>query len=252
MKRDRVGGVNAVRGLVEKHPERIVQLWIRSRAGGRLDALAGMARDAGIAVQPADDKALARLVRAENHQGVVAEFHPPEPLDEKDLLSLAEAAGPKALFLVLDQVQDPHNLGACLRSAAAAGATAVVVPRDRSAGLTPAVQRASAGGSEHVELAAVANLARALKLLADAGIWIVGLDGEARVAIHDQDLTGPLALVLGSEEKGMRRLTRESCDHLVHIPMPGNMESLNVSVSAGIALFEAIRQRAAASPAQGS
>jgi len=147
--------------------------------------------------------------------------------------------------LVLDGVTDPHNLGACLRSAAAAKVTAVIVPKDRAVGLTPVVRRASAGGADRVPLIAVTNLARTLRELKDAGVWITGLAGDTETTIYGIDFKGPVALVLGSEGEGIRRLTRELCDFVAKIPMPGSMESLNVSVATGVALFEALRQRGA-------
>jgi len=160
---------------------------------------------------------------------------------ERDLADLLETDN--ALFLVLDGVTDPHNLGACLRSAAAAGTTAVIVPKDRAVGITPVVRRASAGAVDRVPLIEVTNLARALRDMKDAGVWLTGLAGEAEASLYDVDLKGKTALVMGGEGEGMRRLTREACDHLARIPMPGSMESLNVSVATGVALFEAVRQR---------
>jgi 23S rRNA (guanosine2251-2'-O)-methyltransferase len=164
---------------------------------------------------------------------------------EGDLPALLEQVGSSALVLVLDGVTDPHNLGACLRSAAAANVTAVIVPKDRAVGLTPVVRRASAGGADRVPLIAVTNLARTLRELKDAGVWITGLAGDTGTSIYAVDLTGPVAIVLGSEGDGMRRLTRELCDFVAKIPMPGVMESLNVSVATGIVVFEALRQRSA-------
>ncbi|MEM1081673.1 MAG: 23S rRNA (guanosine(2251)-2'-O)-methyltransferase RlmB, partial [Pseudomonadota bacterium] len=187
--------------------------------------------------------ALDRMVNGEHHQGVVVEFKPPPVQTDGDLDTLIEQAGQQLLVLVLDQVQDPHNLGACLRSAAAASAQAVIIPRDRAASLTPAARRAAAGAAESMPLIEVANLSRTLQSLTRQGVWCVGLAGEADASIHEVDLQGPLALVLGGEEHGLRRLTRERCDALARIPMPGSMESLNVSVAAGIALFECLRQR---------
>lgn len=244
MKRERTGGINAVEALIERSPERVLQLWI-SGDNPRVRALADRARAAGLAVQGAKPATLDKLTGGEHHQGVVAEFQPLEPLSEADLDALAEQRGPDLLLLALDQVQDPHNLGACLRSAAAAGVDAVLVPRDRSAPLTPAARRAAAGAAEAVPLCEVANLARALDRLKDAGVWAVGLAGEARTSLYAIDLTGARVIVMGSEERGLRRLTAERCDELARIPMPGTMESLNVSVATGIALFEAVRQRSA-------
>lgn len=243
MKRERVGGVHGVSALLAHAPARVTQLWLRDEAG-RLEPIAARARELGLSPQFAGDAALERL-GGEKHQGVVAEFHPAEPLDDHGLDACIADAADDALVLVLDQVQDPGNLGACLRTAAAAGVDCVVVPRDRAAGLTPAVRRASAGASETVPLAAVTNLSRVLERMAAAGLWRVGLAGGTGDSLYAARLTGPLVLVAGGEEKGMRRLTRRHCDVLAEIPMAGSVESLNVSVAAGIALFEARRQRLA-------
>ena len=167
--------------------------------------------------------------------------------DEHELVALVEAAGGKALVLVLDGVQDPHNLGACLRSAAAAGATAVIIPKDKSASVNATVRKTSAGAADRIPVVAVTNLSRCLKDLQKQGVWIYGLAGEATASLYQLDLKGNIALVLGGEADGLRRLTRENCDQLVRIPMPGGteVESLNVSVAAGVTLFEAVRQRVA-------
>ncbi len=242
MKRERVMGINAVDSLAEISPERIVRAWIRP-GNRRLDSLEQKLIDRGVTVEHADDRALDRMAGKIRHQGVVAEFKPRAPIDDNGLEALVAERGGQLLLLVLDGVQDPHNLGACLRSAAAAGVDAVVVPKDRAAGMTPVTRRAAAGGAELVPLAVVTNLARTLRMLAEQGVWRVGLAGEAAGSLFDGRLDGPLALVMGSEEKGLRRLTREHCDELVRIPMPGRMESLNVSVSAGIALFAVVRRR---------
>lgn len=241
MKRELAMGVNAVDGLLDHAPERVVRVWLK-RGGARLEALAARLKALGVAVEVADDRALDRMAGEVRHQGVIAEFKALEPLDEGQLIDLVESSE-MPLLLVLDGIQDPHNLGACLRSAAAAGALAVVIPKDRAVGLTAAARRAAAGAAERLPVAVVTNLARALERLADLGLWRVGLDGDAEQSLFDVDLAGPLALVLGSEEKGLRRLTRERCDVLAKIPMPGSMESLNVSVAAGVALFEAVRMR---------
>lgn len=245
MKRERTGGINAVESLISRGPERVLQLWIAGD-NPRVQALARDARTAGIAVQEAKPAALDRLTGGETHQGVVAEFRPAEPMAEPDLDAVVESRGENLLLLALDRVQDPHNLGACLRSAAAAGVDAVLAPRDRSASLTPAARRAAAGAAEIVPLVEVSNLARSIEHLKRLGVWIVGLAGDAETSLFGADLRGPRMLVLGSEERGLRRLTAERCDERVRIPMPGAIESLNVSVAAGIALFEAVRQRSAA------
>jgi 23S rRNA (guanosine2251-2'-O)-methyltransferase len=242
MKREHTGGINAVEALITRSPERVLQLWA---AGGnpRVRGLIEQAKAAGIPVQVAKPHTLDKLAGGETHQGVVAEFRPIEAMTEADLDQLVNDRGPDLLLLALDQVQDPHNLGACLRSAAAAGADAVLVPRDRSAPLSPAARRAAAGAADTVPRVEVANLARSLDHIKQAGVWAVGLAGAAERSIYDIDLTGPRVLVMGSEEKGLRRLTADRCDELARIPMPGAMESLNVSVATGITLFETLRQR---------
>jgi 23S rRNA (guanosine2251-2'-O)-methyltransferase len=172
----------------------------------------------------------------------LAQVHLTDVLGEGTLDALLDAAE-TPLLLVLDGVQDPHNLGACLRTAEAAGATAVIVPRDRAAGLSPTVRKVACGAAEIVPLIQVVNLARTLRWLQQRQIWILGTDDQAEKTLYDADLKGALAVVLGAEEGGLRRLTREACDLLVRIPMHGVIESLNVSVATGVALFEAVRQR---------
>ncbi len=161
------------------------------------------------------------------------------------LEELLERTETPPLILVLDGVTDPHNLGACLRTADAAGATAVIVPKDKSATLTPVVRKVACGAAEVIPLVAVTNLARTLEKLQQRGLWVVGTAGEAEQEIYQQDLTGPLVMIMGAEGKGMRRLTREHCDFLVKLPMAGSVSSLNVSVATGVCLFEAVRQRQA-------
>jgi 23S rRNA (guanosine2251-2'-O)-methyltransferase len=237
-------GINPVEGALSHDADRVRELRVeRGARNPRVAELAARARSLGIAVTECARDQLERVADGARHQGVAASYAAPEALDERDLDKLVEAAGGQALFLVLDGVTDPHNLGACLRSAAAAGVTAVIVPKDRAVGITPVVRRASAGGADRVPLVAATNLARALRTLKDAGVWLTGLAGETDTDLYDIDLKGPCALVLGSEGEGLRRLTRETCDFLARIPMPGDMESLNVSVSAGVALFETLRQR---------
>jgi 23S rRNA (guanosine2251-2'-O)-methyltransferase len=225
------------------------QLWLESghESAARLQELRELAARAGVATDVADAAQLDRLADGERHQGVVATLAPrtgdPETLLEEALESVADGTAP--LLLVLDGVTDPHNLGACLRSADGAGVAAVIAPRDRAAGLTPVARKVAAGAAESVPFVAVVNLARTLRDLKERGFWLVGTTDEAARSIHDVDLTGPTALVMGSEGEGMRRLTREACDELVSIPMAGAVESLNVSVATGVVLFEAVRQRRA-------
>lgn len=237
-------GINPVEGALANDPLRVREVLIEQGARNpRLASLSDEARRLGVRVHAQPRAMLDKVAGDARHQGVVAAYEAPPPLNDHDLPELVERAGANAFFLVLDGVTDPHNLGACLRSAAAAGATAVIVPRDRAVGITPVVRRASAGAVDRVPLIEVTNLARALRELKDASVWLTGLTGDAEHSLYDVDLGGKAALVMGGEGEGMRRLTREACDHLARIPMPGTMESLNVSVATGIALFEAVRQR---------
>ena len=237
-------GIHAVRVLLARNPERIRRLLVTSgRDAARLVELKSLAQHAGVQVGATDEASLDRLADGGRHQGVVAEITPRGGDPETQLEEALEAAQGAPLLLVLDGVQDPHNLGACLRSADAAGVTAVIVPRDRAAGLTAVARKVAAGAAETVPFVPVVNLARALRDLKERGVWLVGTDDAADRTLFEADLTGPLALVMGSEGEGLRRLTRECCDQLVSIPMAGAVESLNVSVATGVVLFEAVRQR---------
>jgi 23S rRNA (guanosine2251-2'-O)-methyltransferase len=235
-----------VRVLLERSPGRVRRvLVLGGRDAGRAAEIRALAGRAGVQVADADIALLDKLSERGRHQGVVAEIVPPAGDPETQLEEALEAAGNAPLLLVLDGVQDPHNLGACLRSADAAGVAAVIAPRDRAAGLTPVVRKVAAGAAETVPFVSVVNLARTLRELKARGIWLVGTDDDADKSIFDADLKGPTAMVMGSEGDGLRRLTRECCDQLVSIPMAGAVESLNVSVATGIVLFEAVRQRRA-------
>jgi 23S rRNA (guanosine2251-2'-O)-methyltransferase len=237
-------GIHAVRVLLSRCPQRVRRVLLAGgRDAGRLVEIRALAQRAGVQVSAADDALLDKLAEGARHQGVVAEVVPRAGDPETQLEEALEAAGSVPLLLVLDGVQDPHNLGACLRSADAAGVAAVIVPRDRAAGITPVVRKVAAGAAETVPLVAVVNLARTLRLLKERGIWLVGTDDAADKTLFEADLKGSMALVMGSEGEGMRRLTRECCDQLVSIPMAGAVESLNVSVATGIVLYEALRQR---------
>ena len=246
-------GVHAIEAVLEDDPSAVREVWV-SAGGSRAARLAERIEAAGVAVRRCEREVLDRLAPGARHQGVVARVRRRPAGDWRSVLDSLEEAmrgraeGAAPLLLVLDQVQDPRNLGACVRSAAAAGAAAVVVPRRRAAGLTAAVRRTAAGGAERVPVVEVANLSRALRDLAARGVTIAGADPHAADPAWDVDLGGPLALVLGAEEGGLRRLTREHCDHLVTIPMAAGGASLNVSVAAGILLYEALRQRGGRCP----
>jgi 23S rRNA (guanosine2251-2'-O)-methyltransferase len=244
-RRNFVYGLHAVNAALERAPERVLEMWLASpRDDARARGLKARAETAGLHIQAASPDALAKLVGDVVHQGAVIAMRPLKPWDEHDLTEAVGRASTDPLLLVLDGVTDPHNLGACLRSADAAGALAVVIPKDRSATVDGVVRKVAAGAAEFVPVASVTNLARTLESLKQRGIWVVGTDGEAEKPIYSADFKRPLALVLGAEGSGMRRLTRDTCDFLVRIPMVGQIQSLNVSVAAGIALFEVLRQRA--------
>lgn len=242
-----VFGLHAVRALLTHHPDRARRLFLlQGRRDRRTEQIEALARGAGVPVAMRPAAELDRLTGDGVHQGAVAEVVPAEPLGDGDLAALVAAAGPAALVLVLDGVQDPHNLGACLRTAEAVGATAVVAPRDRACGLTPVARKVAAGAAELVPFVQVTNLVRCLEGLKRQGLWVIGTASEADRDLFAADLSGPVALVLGAEGRGMRRLTREACDATVRLPMRGATESLNVSVAAGVVLYETLRQRLAA------
>ena len=252
-----VYGLRALDALVANDPVRIREVWMCAR-GARAASLAARIEAMGLTVQRCDRATLDRLAPGAAHQGVAARVRSRprtawrSVLDGLDGLDAHGArGGPEGdpgkqgapLFLALDQVQDPRNLGACVRSAAAAAVTAVVVPRRRASGVTAVVRRTSAGGVERVPVVEVANLARALVDLAERRVRIVGADHRSEEPVWEADLTGPLAIVIGAEGSGLRRLTRERCERIVAIPMQEEGSSLNLSVAAGILLYEALRQR---------
>jgi len=248
---ERIHGIHAVQALLERHPQRVLRLRVASgREDARIAKLLALAAAAGRPVERVAAGQLGRHGR-EVHQGVVAEVQPQAPWSEEQLLA-ALAAADRPLLLALDGVQDPHNLGACLRTADACGALAVIVPRDRAAQLNATVRKVAAGAAETTPVVAVTNLSRSLRLLKDAGLWVVGADGGAAQDADAADLTVPLVLVMGAEGTGLRQLTRQHCDLLVRLPQLGAVESLNVSVAAGMLLYEAVRQRRRAAVAGGA
>ncbi|WP_065187673.1 23S rRNA (guanosine(2251)-2'-O)-methyltransferase RlmB [Shewanella woodyi] len=242
-KQDITFGIHAVEAVLKHSPERVIEMWVQAgRDDQRLASLLQMAAEYGISVQKAARKVLDDKSDSGQHQGVLARVKAVKQLNDNDLFSLVEKTE-MPFFLILDGVTDPHNLGACLRNADAAGVHGVIVPRDNSVGLTPTVSKVACGAAEVVPLFQVTNLARTMKSLQEKGVWIVGAAGEADSDLYKTDLKGPLAIAMGAEDKGLRRLTRESCDSIASIPMAGSVSSLNVSVATGICLFEAVRQR---------
>jgi 23S rRNA (guanosine2251-2'-O)-methyltransferase len=236
-------GLHTIAAVLSTEPERILELMVaKDRKDERINEVVSAARKQGIAVQFCQRKTLDEKAKGEQHQGILARAKPARVLDESDLDKIVEQQQTPFL-LILDGVTDPHNLGACLRNADAAGVHAVVVPKDNSATLTPVVRKVAVGAAETVPLIQITNLSRTLKHLQQAGVWVVGAAGEAEQLIYDCKMLGAIAIVMGAEGKGMRRLTRETCDELVKLPMAGSVSSLNVSVATGICLFEVVRQR---------
>lgn len=237
-------GLHAVFALLQKQPERIVRLSVYAeRNDKKMENLLAFAKQQGISVSHVTRQVLDKETHEANHQGVVA-FCTKAPIyTESELPALLEETASPPLVLVLDGIQDPHNLGACFRGADAAGVHAIIAPKDKSVGMTPVVSKVASGAAETVPFVQVTNLARALESLKEMGIWIYGAAGEATQTLYQTDFRGPTAIVMGAEGAGLRRLTRERCDGLVKIPMQGFVSSLNVSVATGIFLFEVVRQR---------
>ena len=243
MSNELIFGFHSVEAILEKEPERFLEIYaLKGREDKRLNPVIDQARKFGISVQFMQRKALDNKANGEQHQGIIANVKAARMFNEKDLDEIIEREDTPFL-LVLDGITDPHNLGACLRSADAAGVHAIIVPKDKSAKLNGTARKVACGAAETVPLVQVTNLARTLREIKDAGVWVVGTAGETDTELFDANLTGPMAVVMGAEGDGMRRLTREHCDLLVKIPMAGTVSSLNVSVATGICLFEVLRQR---------
>lgn len=238
-----VFGWHAVEAVLKREPERLQRVWIQTgrqdkRVKSITDALDGL----GVAWKVVHRRELDERVSGV-HQGIVAAVSESREWAEDDLLSQLADRDKPPFLLVLDGVTDPHNLGACMRTADAVGVQAVIVPKDKSASLTPVARKVACGAAETVPFVRVTNLARFLRTLKDQGVWLIGTAGEAKATLFQADFKGAVALVMGAEGKGMRRLTREHCDQLINIPMLGHVDSLNVSVATGVCLYEALRQR---------
>lgn len=239
-------GIHAIEKFIQQSAAQAIELVAAERRNPRLLSLIGQTRKVGIAVRFVERDELGRLAGSDKHQGCVLRIRVVEG-QQKSLEQCIFELNKDSLFLVLDGVQDPHNLGACLRTADATGVDAVIIPKDRSAKLNATVRKVAAGGAESVALVEVTNLARSLRMLKDAGVWIYGTSGDAESSLYDFDYHGPTVLVMGSEGEGLRRLTAEVCDHLIKLPMHGAVESLNVSVASGVCLYEILRSRMACS-----
>ena len=243
MKLEAVYGLHAVTTLLQRSADQVVEVWvIKGRQDKRMQRVLELAEEQGLLIREADKGLMNQKVDG-NHQGIIALRKPVQGMSEKQLPDVLDKIEGHPFILILDGVTDPHNLGACIRTADAAGVHLVIAPKDKSAPLNATAAKVACGAAETVPYIQVTNLARTMKELQERGIWIGGTAGEAEQNIYQQNMTGPLALVMGAEGPGMRRLTREHCDFLVNIPMAGEVSSVNVSVATGICLFEAVRQR---------
>ncbi|WP_020396126.1 23S rRNA (guanosine(2251)-2'-O)-methyltransferase RlmB [Thiolinea disciformis] len=237
-------GIHAIDSALRNDAGNLGAIWMEKRARNeRLKDLVQAIEAQGLRIMAADQQQLDKLAGSNKHQGVVAEYHSLRSYDENDLYDLLDALTEPAFLLVLDGVTDPHNLGACLRSADGVGVHAVIAPKDNAASITPTVRKVASGAAETVPFIPVTNLARTLEQLKQRGIWLTGTSDKAKKTLYQADLKGPMALVMGAEGSGIRRLTEESCDFLISIPMYGQVSSLNVSVATGVCLYEALRQR---------
>lgn len=238
-------GLHSVEALLQTQPESILNIFIlQGREDARINQLVTLSVPHGISIQRASRDTLAKMAGSPQHQGIVAAVRAAPSLNEQDLDELLQQT-PNAFLLVLDQITDPHNLGACIRTAAAMGVQAVIVPKDRAAGLTPVARKVAAGGAEKIAFIQVTNLARTLAYLRDQQVQVIGtlLDEQAK-PVDQCDFSGAIAVVMGAEDTGLRRLTQQQCDQMAYIPMAGQLQSLNVSVATGMVLYEACRQRA--------
>lgn len=240
-------GIHSISAILDREPERVIEIFaLKGRQDDRVAPLINEAYSLGVSVQFMSRKALDDKSKGEQHQGIMARVKAAKQKDENDLqalLSTLEQQNKPPFLLVLDGVTDPHNLGAVLRTADAAGIDGVIVPKDKSAKLNATARKVACGAAEVMPLFVVTNLARTLKQLQQDNVWIIGTAGEAEQDVFEMKFDGPLAIVMGAEGSGMRRLTREHCDQLVKIPMAGSVSSLNVSVATGVILYEAVRQR---------
>lgn len=245
MSNNLIYGMHAVEAVLEKDPIRILEVWVQAeRKDDRLGKLISSFKDLGIAYKSVNRSILDTKTKKANHQGIVVLVKSTKPLGESDLKDILEKEDKQHLFLILDGVTDPHNLGACLRSADAAGVSAVIVPKDKAASLNAIVSKVACGAAEAVPFIRVTNLARTMRYLKEQNVWCIGTAGEADHSLFKSDLAkGNIAIVMGAEGDGMRRLTKDTCDELVSLPMAGVVSSLNVSVATGVCLFEVVRQR---------
>lgn len=244
---EQIFGLHAVNQMLETSPDRILNIWIQQAINSEsVRSLHEVINNLGLSVQIVPRATLSRMTKNQNHQGVIIEIKPAKKKTDNDLddvLELNKDNNP--LYLILDSVQDPHNLGACIRTADAAGVTAIILPKDRAASINETVRKVASGAVENVTVISVVNLVRAIKKIKESGVWVVGADGEAEKSIYDMNLKVPTAIIMGGEGKGMRESIQKECDYVASLPILGQIESLNVSVATGVILYEVIRQRRA-------
>ncbi|WP_299880230.1 23S rRNA (guanosine(2251)-2'-O)-methyltransferase RlmB [uncultured Cocleimonas sp.] len=241
-----ITGIHAVESALKNDADNITQVWIaENKRNQRVKELINHAQKRGLIAHRSDPASLDKLAKTHQHQGVVAEYNAPKSFQEDDLFDLLDKIDDTPLLLVLDGVTDPHNLGACLRTAEGAGVHAVIAPKDNAVGLTPAARKVASGAAETVPFIQVTNLVRTMEKLKKEGIWFIGTSDKSSGDLYTYDFKTPSAIVMGAEGKGLRRLTEEHCDTLISIPMAGQVSSLNVSVATGVCLYEVVRQRQA-------
>ncbi len=242
---EQIFGLHAVKQMLDTSPDRILNIWIQEAINSEsVRSLQEIVNNLGLSVQTVPRSTLSRMTKNQNHQGVIIEVKPAKKKNDNDLddvLQLNKDNNP--LYLILDSVQDPHNLGACIRTADAAGVAAIIIPKDRSASINETVRKVASGAVENVTVISVVNLVRAIKKIKQAGVWVVGTAGGAEQSIYDLDLKVSTAIIMGGEGKGMRDSIQKECDYVASLPILGQIESLNVSVATGVVLYEVIRQR---------
>jgi 23S rRNA (guanosine2251-2'-O)-methyltransferase len=244
---EQIFGIHAVNQILESSPDRIINVWIQGAINSdSVRAIHEQFNKLGLPVQSTPRAVMSRMTKNANHQGVIVEVKPAKKKTDNDLDEILEAnKDNNPLYLILDSIQDPHNLGACIRTADATAVTAIIIPKDRSASVNETVRKVASGAVENVTVISVVNLVRAIKKIKESGAWVVGADGEADESIYDMNLTVPTAIIMGGEGKGMRESVMKECDYVASLPILGQIESLNVSVATGVILYEVVRQRQA-------
>jgi 23S rRNA (guanosine2251-2'-O)-methyltransferase len=242
---EQIFGIHAVNQMLESSPDRIINAWVQEAINSdSVRDIHEQFNELGLSVQTTPRVTMSRMTKNANHQGVIIEVKPAKKKTDHDLDDILEVnKDNNPLYLILDSVQDPHNLGACIRTADATGVTAIIIPKDRSASVNETVRKVASGAVENVTVISVVNLVRAIKKIKESGAWVVGADGEAENSIYEMNLSVPTAIIMGGEGKGMRESVMKECDYIASLPILGQIESLNVSVATGVILYEVIRQR---------